>query len=88
MNKSETKIGYGVFRKAYEYMFKHDLHHKGSVDHAILKKMIFLDEDSKIFLYKAPQSVSKKISNHALYEIALKIKVIIISNPLIEQLNL
>jgi hypothetical protein len=28
MNKSETKIGYGVFGKAYEYMFKNDLHHK------------------------------------------------------------
>ena len=41
MNKSETKNGYGVFGKAYEYMFKNDLHHKGSVDHAILKNMIF-----------------------------------------------
>ena len=24
--------------KAYEYMFKNNLHHKGSVDHVILKK--------------------------------------------------
>jgi hypothetical protein len=73
MNKSETKNGYGVFGKAYKYMFKNDLHHKGSVDHAILKNMIFLDEDSKSFLYKAPKSVSKNISNHELYEIALKL---------------
>jgi hypothetical protein len=60
MNKSETKIGYGVFGKAYEYMFENDLHHKGSVDHAILKNMIFIDEDSKPFLCKIPKSVSKK----------------------------
>lgn len=74
MNKSETKNGYGEFGKAYEYMFKNNLHHKGSVDHVILKNMIFLDEDSKSFLYKAPQSVLTNISNHALYEIALKSK--------------
>lgn len=74
MNKSETKNGYGVFGKTYEYMFKNDLHHKRSVDHAILKNMIFLDEDSKSLLYTSPQSVSKKISNHELYEIALKLK--------------
>ena len=60
MNKSETKMGYGVFGKVYGHMFKNDLHHKRSVDHEILKNMIFLDEDSKSFLYKAPQSVSKK----------------------------
>ena len=36
--------------------------------------MVFLDEDSKSFLYKAPQSVLTNISNHALYEIALKSK--------------
>lgn len=74
MNKSETKMGYGVFGKAYEYMFKNDLHHKRSVDHAILKNMILLDKDSKSFLYKLPQPVSKDICNHELYEIALKLK--------------
>jgi hypothetical protein len=74
MNKSKTKTGYGVFGKAYEHMFKNDLHHKGSVDHALLKNMIFLDEDSKSFLYKAPNAVSQDISNHELYEIALKLK--------------
>lgn len=74
MNKSKTKIGYGVFGKAYEHMFKNDLHHKGSVDHALLKNMIFLDEDSKSFLYKAPNAVSQDISNHELYEIAHKLK--------------
>jgi hypothetical protein len=67
-------MGYGVFGKAYEYMFKNDLHHKRSVDHAILKKMILLDKDSKSFLYKSPQPVSQDISNHALYEIAHKLK--------------
>lgn len=52
MNKSETINGYSAFGKAYEYVFKNDLHHKRSVDHTILKNMIFLDEDSKSFLYK------------------------------------
>lgn len=74
MNKSKTKIGYGIFGKAYEHMFKNDLHHKGSVDRALLKNMFFLDENSKSFLYKAPNAVSKRISNHELYEIALKLK--------------
>ena len=31
MNKSKIKIGYGVFGKAYEYMFKNDLHDKQSI---------------------------------------------------------
>lgn len=74
MNKSKMKMGYGVFGKAYEYMFKNDLHHIRSVDHAILKNMIFLDEESKSLLYKAPNTVSQDISNHELYEIALKLK--------------
>lgn len=74
MNKSKMKMGYGVFGKAYEYMFKNDLHHIRSVDHAILKNMIFLDEESKSLLYKAPNTVSQEISNHELYEIALKLK--------------
>ncbi|MFH5882400.1 transglutaminase-like domain-containing protein [Liberiplasma polymorphum] len=74
MNKSKIKTGYGVFGKAYEYMFRNDLHNKHSVDHAILKNMVFLDEDSKSFLYKAPQPVSKDICNHVLSEIAHKLK--------------
>lgn len=74
MYKSKTKIGYGVFGKAYEHMFKNDLHHIRSVDHAILKNMILLDKDSKPFLHEAPNSVSQDISNHALYEIAHKLK--------------
>jgi len=67
-------MGYGVFGKAYEYMFRNDLHDKRSVDHEILKNMIFLDEDSKSILYKVPQPVSKDICYHALYDIAQKLK--------------
>ena len=74
MNKLEKKIGYGVFGKAYEYMFRNDLHNKFSVDHEILKNMIFLDEDSKTSLYIPPQPVSKEIHNHKLYNIAQKLK--------------
>lgn len=74
MKKTAKKIGYGVFGKAYEYMFRNDLHHNQSVDHAILRNMIFLDENSKSFLYKTPKPVSEDIHNHALYDIAHKLK--------------
>ena len=74
MNKSKLRLGYGVFGRAYEYMFRHDLHHSQSIDHEILRNMIFLDDNSKSSLYKAPHSVSQDISNHVLYEIAHKLK--------------
>ncbi|WP_262097063.1 hypothetical protein [Paracholeplasma vituli] len=50
MNKSEKKMGYGVFGKAYEYMFRNDLHHKHSIDPEVLRNMIPLDENSNSFL--------------------------------------
>jgi len=74
MNKSKMRIGYGVFGRSYEHMFRNDLHDKRSVDHALLRNMIFLDEETKSTLYKAPQPVSKDICNHALYDIAQKLK--------------
>jgi len=74
MNEPKMRIGYGVFGRAYEHMFRNDLHHKRSVDHMLLKNMIFLDENSKPCLYKAPQSVTKNIYKHALYDIAQKLK--------------
>ena len=74
MNESRMKIGCNVFGRAYEHMFRNDLHHKRSVDHKLLKNMVFLDENSKPFLYRAPQPVSDDIHNHALYEIAHKLK--------------
>jgi hypothetical protein len=51
-------------------MFRNDLQHKRSINHEILKNMIFLDEDSKSTLFKARQPVSKDILNHELYDIA------------------
>lgn len=77
------KIGYGVFGKAYEYMFKNDLHDKNSIDHTLLKNMILLDENSKSTLYKKPQSISNDIRNHELYELAQKHK----GNSLLESIN-
>ena len=74
MNKSEKKMGYGVFGKAYEYMFRNDLHHKHSIDHEVLRNMILLDENSNSFLYKTPQPASKDIHNLVLYDIAHKLK--------------
>jgi hypothetical protein len=60
--------GYGVFGKAYEVMFRNDLHDEDSIDHSILRNMILIDEDSKAFLYKKPQRISEDIKFHELYE--------------------
>ena len=45
------KTGYGIFGKQYEIMFRNDLHHASSVDHALLKKMVLPDDSSYCFLY-------------------------------------
>ena len=62
------KKGYGVFGKAYEVMFRNDIHDEDSIDHYILRNMILLDEDSKDFLYQKPQQISDDIKFHELYE--------------------
>lgn len=64
MNEPKMRIGYGVFGRNYEHMFRNDWYHKRTDDYAILKNMIFLDENSKSFLYKAPQLITKDIYNH------------------------
>lgn len=68
------KKGYGVFGKAYEVMFRNDLHDEDSVDHYILRKMIFLDEDSETFLYQKPQRISDDIEFHELHEFSKQFK--------------
>ncbi|PKK87640.1 MAG: hypothetical protein CVV62_02785, partial [Tenericutes bacterium HGW-Tenericutes-7] len=62
------KKGYSVFGKAYEVMFRSDLHDEDSIDHYILRNMILLDKDSKSFLYKNPRQISDDIKFHELYE--------------------
>ncbi len=62
------KKGYSVFGKAYEVMFRSDLHDEDSIDHYILRNMILLDKDSKSFLYKKPRQISDDIKFHELYE--------------------
>ena len=59
------KKGYGVFNKAYEYMFKNDLHDPQSIDHQLLRNMILLDEESREYLYQFPKKVDMKA--HELY---------------------
>jgi len=41
MNEPKMRIGYGVLGRVYEHVFRNDLHHKRSVDHMLLKNMIF-----------------------------------------------
>lgn len=55
--------GYNLFGKAYEHMFRLDLHDQRSVEHKILKRMILLDEKSQKRLYKKSSPVSKKMIN-------------------------
>ena len=45
------KKGYRVFGKAYQVMFRNDLHDKHSIDHYLLRNMILLDNESNNFLY-------------------------------------
>jgi hypothetical protein len=77
------KIGYSVFGKAYEYMFRNDLHDKNSIDHTLLKNMILIDENSKSTLYNKPHSISSDICLHELYELAQKHK----GKSLLESIN-
>jgi len=68
------KKGYSVFGKAYEAMFRNDLHDEVSVDHCILRNMILLDKDSKAFLYQKPQQISDDIRFYGLYDYSLQFK--------------
>jgi hypothetical protein len=68
------KKGYGVFGKAYEAMFRNDLHHEDSVDHYLLGNMILLDKKSEAFLYQKPQRISDGIKFHELYEFSKQFK--------------
>ena len=46
------KQGYGIFGKAYEIMYRNDLHAKTSIDHSFLRDMILLNEESEEYLYE------------------------------------
>jgi hypothetical protein len=68
------KKGYDVFGKAYEAMFRSDLHDEESVDHYILRNMILLDKDSKAFLYQKPTLITEDINFHELYDFSSQFK--------------
>ena len=63
------KKGYGIFGRAYEIMFRNDLHAMTSIDHAFLRNMIFLDEESAGVLYENPP-LQYDMTHHELYEFA------------------
>lgn len=65
---SMIRRGYGVFGRPYEIMLKNDLHAPESIDHALLRDMILLDEESYPLLYTAP--VRRDLSSHELYSFA------------------
>ncbi len=64
------KRGYGVFGKAYETMLRQGVHDVRAVDHAILKNMVRLDDDSFERLYQTPTPVSEAVTKHELYAFA------------------
>jgi len=68
------KKGYGVFGKAYEAMFRNDLHDEDAIDHHLLRNMILLDDESKTFLYQKPQQISERIKSHELHEFSKQFK--------------
>ena len=66
------KIGYGVFGKAYEVMYAHDLHNPASIDHELMKNMILLDDQSAAILYS--RVVRHNYGGHELYQFAQQVK--------------
>jgi len=66
------KTGYGVFGKAYEIMLKNDPHDPASIDHALLRDMILLDDGSAPILYAGVKRFD--LRDHELYEFARQFK--------------
>lgn len=58
--------GYGVFGKAYEIMFRNDLHAPKSVDHGFLRNMVLLDDESAPALY-SNKPIRYYMGKHELY---------------------
>lgn len=68
------KKGYGVFGKAYQVMFRNDIHDEDSIDHYILRNMILLDEKSVTLLYQKANPISDDIKFHELHEFSKQFK--------------
>ena len=66
------KTGYGVFGRAYEVMFKNDLHDPASIDHELMKNMVLLDDQSAELLYS--RVVRHDLEGHELYQFAQQFK--------------
>ncbi len=63
------KTGYDVFGRAYGVMLRNDLHAPQSIDHALLQRMIRVEEASYALLYEtAPRRYD--MTAHALYPFA------------------
>lgn len=62
--------GYQIFGRAYEFMFRHDLHAYESIDHELLRTMILLNEETCDMLYQPAEL--PHIETHELYHIAQK----------------
>jgi len=67
-----VKKGYGIFGKPYEIMLKNDLHDPVSIDHALMRDMVLLDEESFQALYQKP--VRRNLEKHELYAFARQFK--------------
>ncbi|MGM0435538.1 MAG: transglutaminase-like domain-containing protein [Bacillota bacterium] len=68
------KKGYSVFGKAYEVMFRNDLHDEYSVDHNVLRNMILLNKESVSLLYQKAKPISDDIKFHELHEFSKQFK--------------
>lgn len=66
------KQGYSIFGKPYEIMLKNDLHDLASIDHALMRNMILLEEESSPTLYQKPSCLN--MEGHALYAFAQQFK--------------
>lgn len=60
------KKGCGIFGKAYEVMLENDLHSPASIDRALLREMVLIDDCSAPYLYSSVRRYDMK--KHELFE--------------------
>lgn len=60
------KKGYGIFGKACKVMLENDLHSPASIDHALLREMVLLDDASAPYLYSSVRRYD--LQKHGLFE--------------------
>ena len=62
------KTGYDIFGKSYGIMLRNDVHAGESIDAALIKEMVLLDDDSYLYLYSEVKRYD--MARHELFDFA------------------